>query len=111
MKFDLLKIINGVLGVKTIVETVQREFKGADGKDKKIEAVQRAAVEVLPVVEEALGRNLLPDAEYTAVLSELIDAEKALMKANDAVQALRLRLAVLVTATKAVHSGIEDDGA
>lgn len=88
MKLNLGKLIGAVSVVGKFVAVVQHRFKGEKTGAEKKAAVIESVREALPMIEDALDRDLLTDAAFNQALNTLIDAEKAVLKARDAFQSL-----------------------
>jgi hypothetical protein len=87
MKIDFGKVFNIVSAVGPLVQHVQSALKGKKGVEKHA-AVADGLKELLPVIEGALGKDLVNDADFASALDQLIVAEKAVLTARERVAAL-----------------------
>ena len=97
MKFNLGQI----LSVAGIVQQLVKKAKEAPGSGaEKHAAVAAAVIDAVPVIEGALGKDLVNDLTFADAIDAVIVAEAAVLKAQAAVVDARSKLAAVMTDIK-----------
>lgn len=87
MKIDIGKLVNKLLVIIPTLVRVIETIRGAGNGQAKKEEVIRQLPELISLGEFAFDRDLLNDANVMELVSALIDAEKAVLKAREALRA------------------------
>ena len=72
--------------IKASVKLVDN-FKGASGADKKVRVVTEFVPDAIELIEGTAGKDLLNDPAVAALVSAVVDAEAAALKAKNALRA------------------------